>query len=134
MGRVERAGVTAQTETLPRIAAVSAGDTPWLLKVRWRHGGESWVDVSGPLTTFRVYARLLDDPGLFGKVRVGEHGADAIWTDELDMAADTLWRLAQEQSGSLAIYDEITARRDARPAMPMTAVDLMDEMYGEDER
>ena len=91
--------MTAQTETLPRIAAVSAGDTPWLLKVRWRHGGESWMHVLGLLTTFRAYAPLLDDPGLFGKVRVGEYGADVIWTGELDMAADTLWRLAQEQYG-----------------------------------
>jgi DNA-binding transcriptional regulator YiaG len=32
-------------------------------------------------------------------VKVGEFGTDITWTDEIDMAADTLWRLAQEQSG-----------------------------------
>ena len=32
-------------------------------------------------------------------VRVGEHGTDIVWSDEIDMAADTLWRLAQEQAG-----------------------------------
>ena len=36
---------------------------------------------------------------LFGRVQVGELGTDVTWTDEIDMAADTLWRLAQEQSG-----------------------------------
>jgi hypothetical protein len=32
-------------------------------------------------------------------VRLGEHGTDVVWTDEIDMAADTLWRLAREQAG-----------------------------------
>jgi hypothetical protein len=27
------------------------------------------------------------------------YGTDVVWSDELDMPADTLWRLAQEQSG-----------------------------------
>ncbi len=30
---------------------------------------------------------------------VGEHGTDVVWSDEIDMSADTLWRLAQEQTG-----------------------------------
>lgn len=32
-------------------------------------------------------------------MRVGEYGTDVVWSDEIDMSADTLWRLAQEQSG-----------------------------------
>jgi len=36
---------------------------------------------------------------LFGRVQVGDYGTDVCWPDEIDMAADTLWRLAQEQSG-----------------------------------
>jgi hypothetical protein len=31
---------------------------------------------------------------------VGQYGTDVVWTDAIDMAADTLWRLAQEQSGA----------------------------------
>jgi len=37
---------------------------------------------------------------LFANARVGEHGTDVMWSDDIDMAADTLWRLAQEQSGA----------------------------------
>ena len=86
--------------TLPRIAHVVPGPAPLTLRVRWQGSGESVVDVSGLAGSFRVYAPLRDDPALFAQARVGEHGTDVAWTEELDMAADTLWRLAQEQSGA----------------------------------
>jgi len=85
--------------TLPRIAGVAPGKAPLTLRVCWQHGGESLVDVSGLVGAFRVYAPLREDRALFRQVRLGEHGTDVTWTDEIDMAADTLWRLAQEQSG-----------------------------------
>jgi DNA-binding transcriptional regulator YiaG len=85
---------------LPRIAAVAAGDKPLTLRVHWDKGEESLVDVSGVVTTFRLYEPLRRSPELFRQVRIGEHGTDVVWTDEIDMAADTLWRLAQEQAGA----------------------------------
>jgi len=84
---------------LPRIVAVAAGEQPMTLRVRWDKGEESLIDVSGIIQTFRVYAPLRESPDLFQQVRVGEHGTDVVWTEEIDMAADTLWRLAQEQAG-----------------------------------
>jgi DNA-binding transcriptional regulator YiaG len=84
---------------LPRIAAVEAGEKPISLRIRWDRGDESLVDVSGLIETFRIYAPLRQSPELFRKVRLGEHGTDVVWNDEIDMAALTLWRLAQEQSG-----------------------------------
>ena len=32
-------------------------------------------------------------------MRVGDVGTDIVWSDDIDMSADTLWRLAQEQAG-----------------------------------
>jgi len=87
-------------KTLPRIAAVALGPKPLTLVVRWRTGEENLVDLSGLIETFRVYAPLRRNDGLFGNVSLGEHGTDVVWTDEIDMSADTLWRLAQEQSGA----------------------------------
>jgi hypothetical protein len=84
---------------LPRIATVSVGKKPHTLRLRWAHGGENTVDVSGMFEKFRVYAPLRQNAALFRRVRVGEHGTDIVWSAELDMSADTLWRLAQEQSG-----------------------------------
>jgi len=86
-------------KTLPRIVAVASGDKPMTLRIRWDKGDESLVDVSGMIETFRVYEPLRHSPDLFRQARVGEHGADIVWSDDIDMAADTLWRLAQEQAG-----------------------------------
>ena len=85
---------------LPRVAAVTPGEQPMTLRVRWDKGEESLIDVSGMIQSFRVYAPLRQSQKLFRQVRVGEYGTDVVWTDEIDMAADTLWRLWQEQAGA----------------------------------
>ena len=84
---------------LPRIIAVKADAAPLTLHVHWEHGGESWVDVSGLVQTFRTFEPLRQSPELFGSVQPGECGVDVVWSDGIDMSADTLWRLAQEQAG-----------------------------------
>ena len=100
LDRTERTGVKIMPrKTLPRIASVAAGKKPLTLLIRWEKGGESRIDVSGLVETFRVYEPLRRSPELFGRVQVGDYGTDVCWPDAIDMAADTLWRLAQEQSG-----------------------------------
>ena len=88
-------------KALPRIVSVAPGPSPYTLQLRWNTGDDTPVDVSGPIHSFRIYTPLRNDPDLFRRVRVGEYGADIVWGDgELDMSNDTLWRLAQEQSGA----------------------------------
>jgi Protein of unknown function (DUF2442) len=88
-------------KNLPRIVAVSADKKkPSTLRIRWDKADESVVDVSGLIETFRVYEPLRRSPELFAQARLGEHGADVVWSDDIDMSADTLWRLAQEQTGA----------------------------------
>jgi DNA-binding transcriptional regulator YiaG len=99
---------------LPRIVAVAAGERPMTLRVRWDRGEESLVDVSGTIERFRVLAPLRQSAELFRHVRVGEHGTDVVWTDEIDMAADTLWRLAQEQSGETMTPDAFRHWRERK--------------------
>ena len=99
MGGAERTGLSMPKRTLPRIVTVSPARKPFTLLLRWDMGGENSVDVSGMIKTFRLYEPLRHSPELFQRVRVGEYGTDIVWSDEIDMSADTLWRLAQEQSG-----------------------------------
>jgi DNA-binding XRE family transcriptional regulator len=87
-------------KTLPRVTEVAAGEQPWTLRIRWDRDGESIVDVSSMIETYRLYVPLRQAPELFRRVRIGEYGTDIVWTDDIDMSADTLWRLAQEQSGA----------------------------------
>jgi len=101
-------------KALPRIADVVAGKEPMTLRVRWAGGGENLVDVSGMVQSFRIYTPLRRSPELFGTVRVGEYGADVVWTDEIDMSADTLWRLAQEQAGKTMTAAEFRQWRERR--------------------
>ena len=86
-------------KTLPRINAVSAGEKPLALRIHWDNGDENELDVSCLVATFRIYESLRNSPALFATVHLGEHGTDVVWNDELDMSAETLWRLGQEQAG-----------------------------------
>ena len=99
---------------LPRIVAVAPGEQPMTLCVRWANGEESLIDVSGMIQSFRVYAPLRQSPELFRQVRAGEYGTDVVWTDEIDMAADTLWRLAQEQAGETMTSDAFRHWRERK--------------------
>jgi DNA-binding XRE family transcriptional regulator len=99
---------------LPRIAAVTSGEQPLTLRVRWDKGEESHIDLSGMIQSFRVYGPLRHSLELFRQVRVGEHGTDVVWTDEIDMAADTLWRLAQEQAGATMTPDAFRHWRERK--------------------
>ena len=101
-------------KTIPRIAAVEAGKAPLTLRVHWSHGGESLIDVSGPIDAFRVYSPLRDAPARFAGVGVGEYGTDIVWDNDIDMAADTLWRLAQEQSGETISADAFRRWRERK--------------------
>jgi DNA-binding XRE family transcriptional regulator len=99
---------------LPRVVTVAPGEEPMTLRVRWDSGEESLVDVSGMIQSYRLYAPLRESPDLFGQVQVGEYGADVVWTDDIDMAADTLWRLAQEQAGETMTSDAFRSWRERK--------------------
>src|SRR5271167_3206724 len=114
MGRAERARLIMPRKILPRIVAVAPGEQPMTLCVRWANGEESLIDVSGMIQSFRVYAPLRQSPELFRQVRAGEYGTDVVWTDEIDMAADTLWRLAQEQVGETMTPDAFRHWRERK--------------------
>jgi len=101
-------------KALPRIVSVAPGKKALTLKLRWNTGDDTLVDVSEPVNSFRFYAPLRNNPALFRKVHVGEHGTDVVWTDELDMSNDTLWRLSQEQSGATMSADVFRRWRQSR--------------------
>jgi DNA-binding transcriptional regulator YiaG len=93
-------GTEMPRKILPRIHAVEATEKPFTVRVHWAAGGDNVIDLSGIIGTFKVFAPLRANPELFRQVHVGEHGTDIMWNDDIDMANDTLWRLAQEQSGA----------------------------------
>lgn len=101
-------------KSLPRIVAVSAAKKPFTLLVHWDRSDPSRVDVSGIINSFRVYEPLRRSSDLFRQVHVGEYGTDIVWTDAIDMSGDTLWRLAQEQSGATLSPDDFKHWRERK--------------------
>lgn len=101
-------------KVLPRIAAVAPGSEPLSLRVSWQNGDESLIDVAGMIESFKIFTPLRHSAKLFRQVRVGEHGTDIVWTDEIDMSADTLWRLAQEQAGATMTPDDFRHWRERK--------------------
>jgi|HubBroStandDraft_1064217.scaffolds.fasta_scaffold817582_2 hypothetical protein len=94
-----------QTEH-PKIRAVRA-DTGRRLIVTWKGGAESLVDVGPHLAHHAIFAPLRPEArgkarGLvpFRAVTISDRGSCLHWTDEMEIAADTLWQFALEQGAA----------------------------------
>jgi len=84
----------------PRIEAVAA-KRPYRILISWSDGGHDLVGIGCLVRSLRGLAPLRDRE-MFKKVRVKEWGWAIEWTHsggELDIGAETLWRLALEQKG-----------------------------------
>ncbi len=68
-----------------------------VLIVTWKSGAESVVDIRTLLEAYAIYAPLRRDEQVFRAVSVGEWGWCAHWNADMEIAADTLWRLSLEQ-------------------------------------
>jgi DNA-binding transcriptional regulator YiaG len=66
------------------------------------------------IESFRLYAPPRQLSELFRQAGVGEHRTDVVWTDEMDMSAATLWRLAHEQAGATMTSAEFRHWRERR--------------------
>lgn len=101
-------------KTLPRIKKVSTSKSALRLHIMWLDGGSNVVDISEIVHTFKVYAPLRSDSVLFQKAHIGEYSSDVVWTDEIDISANTLWRLAQEQAGTTMAAEAFRRWRESR--------------------
>jgi hypothetical protein len=81
---------------IPSIRTVRA-DKDRRLVVTWKGGAESVVDVSQHLAEYAIFTPLRSDDDAFRKIEVGEWGWCAHWSGDVEISADTLWRLALEQ-------------------------------------
>ena len=98
MASCESGRLSVPTEQ-PGIKAVRP-DRGRTLVVTWKTGGESIVDVLPHIVRYAVFKSLVTDDALFRQVRVGEWGWCTHWTEEMEISADTLWRLALDQGAA----------------------------------
>lgn len=65
--------------------------------VSWKGGAESIVDLTDYIEDYVIFTPLRRDQEAFETVSVGEWGWCASWTPDMEIAADTLWRLSLQQ-------------------------------------
>ncbi len=68
-----------------------------VLVVTWKGGAESVVDLTAFLGAYVVFSSLRGDEQAFKAVSIGEWGWCAHWNADMEIAADTMWRLSLEQ-------------------------------------
>ena len=68
-----------------------------VLVINWKGGAESVVDLTGFLQTYAIFSPLRGDEQAFRAVAVGDWGWCVHWDADMEIAAETLWRLTLEQ-------------------------------------
>lgn len=95
MSAIKKRRGPVKGSALPTLRAVAAG--PGLsLDVTWDNGAHETVDVGPVVNSYRVFRPLRRNRALFRRVRLGDFGASVTWTDEIDMDALTVARMAQQ--------------------------------------
>jgi hypothetical protein len=79
----------------PRIQKLAAEDGA-KLRLGWIDGSTSLADLSELIERLEGLAPLRD-PLVFATARLGDFGWAVAWSDDIDIGADTLFRLAVEQ-------------------------------------
>ena len=69
-------------------------------------------------------------PSLIDKAMAGE---EVVITRHGKPVAELRSKIATDQRGAVGSYAWLTARRDARPGIGKTSVEILNEMYEEDE-
>lgn len=80
------------------------------LEVEWSNGERHVVDLSATIGGARGL-RKLATPQAFRTARVGEYGHSVSWAGDVGIGADTLRRLALEQSGDFTDPGDFAAWR-----------------------
>lgn len=78
------------TSDIPRLRAVAA-DRDTSLRLLWRDGTETTVDLAGWIASGGDILQPLADPGIFARATLSQHGAGVTWDgDEGDLGIDAV--------------------------------------------
>lgn len=96
-----------------RIEDVHAGDGLSVIVIWKNEPGERVIDLADVVNTIKGL-RPIRERAAFRKVHVGEGGHSIAWPGELDIGADRLWELDQEQNGKPGVAFFAKWRADNR--------------------
>ncbi len=84
-------------EMLPRIKAVSAAESSFVLDIEWRDGAKTKADLTGLVHSSRHFKVFVNDRQGFARVKPDEFGTGIEWENGLDYSASSLRKLSDEQ-------------------------------------
>jgi transcriptional regulator with XRE-family HTH domain len=110
----------------PRIEeARAAKGQPLHVMIKWA-ANDSWLTVDlAPLVKKLEALAPLEDPVLFERAHVGELGWSIEWSDDLELGAETLWRLTLEQRGDAMSASDFRAWRERNGLSLTSAADVL---------
>ena len=117
----------------PNIAAVIPL-SGYSLRIRWRDHGEDIVRL-GDLIGASPSLGSISDATVFAGVRVGEYGWTAAWSDDIELDASYLYRLARYQAGESLTPEDFRSWRtrhglsQAKAAIALGISDRMVKYY-----
>ena len=82
-----------EQKTPPRLKAVEALEN-YRIKLVWNNNQVSQVDLTEPIFTLKSLS-VLQDRDFFKTVRLGEWGWSIVWSDEIDIGVESLYRRSQ---------------------------------------
>lgn len=86
-------------------------EAPSTLVLTWKDGTVERVDLGTIIANGRYLAPLADE-ALFRRAQVGEWGWSVVWSDDLDISSEQLWRWAGEQCGDFMPAEDFKAWMD----------------------
>src|SRR5690348_7232150 len=95
MGRVPV--MDSAMETLPRVKAVAAAKSPFVLNIEWKDGAKTKADLTGLVHSSRHFKVFANDRQAFARVKPDEYGTGIEWENGLDYSAGSLRKLSEEQ-------------------------------------
>ncbi len=94
----------------PCILSVEA-IAPTKLRLCWVDGGCADVDLAEPIHRLNALTSLRDWK-IFKQAKVGEWGWSVVWSEDVDLGVDSLWRMALEQTGEAMTAKNFRAWRE----------------------
>lgn len=82
-----------------RLVAVGPGMEPYTLRTQWRDGQEAVINIAAVICSSKEHAPIVADEARFRRVELDDASETVRWPDGIGVPAETLWRLAQEQTG-----------------------------------
>jgi len=89
---------------IPKIKHIDALDS-FILRVCFDDGKVVLYDVKADIDTLPAFKPLMNETGLFKSFQIDESGTCVYWSDQIDLASDTIYEFGAAPDSCIAAED-----------------------------